>query len=292
VRSEGHARTVSLRLEKYLFPVLGSRPIADIVAPELLALLRDIEAGGAIETAHRVKQIAGAIFRFGIATGRCVHDISGDLKGALVPKSVMHHSSLTAPKDIAVLMRGIDVYRGSPVVKTALYFSAYSMLRPGEVRRLEWAEVDFDGMEIRIPAEKMKKRRLHIVPMARQVVEILERLRPLTGSGKYVFPSMRTPDGSRPMSENTIRVALRAMGFSNEEMTAHGFRSMSSTNLNEQGWDGDLVELQLAHQEENKVRAAYNYAERLPERRKMMQAWADWLDSLMSDTPQQAPRSS
>jgi integrase len=280
VRSIGHAETIKFRLERYLLPALGPRALKDIQAPELLAVLRMIESQGHIETAHRTMQIAGRIFRFGISIGECAHDISADLRGALIPNRHKHFASVTAPKNVADLVRRIGAYTGSFVVQSALWFSLYTFARPGEIRSAEWSEIDLDVFEWRIPAERMKRRRPHVVPLSRQVVEILKRIKPLTGHGRYIFSSIRTPNGARPMSENTVRVALRAMGYSNNDMTPHGFRSLASTNLNGQGWDGDLVELQLAHAEEDSVRAAYNFAERLPERKTMMQAWADWIDSL------------
>lgn len=280
VRSEGHAQTVISRLERFLFPAFGGREIATITTPELLTLLRRIQAAGKVETAHRVKQIAGQVFRYGIAVGECERDLSADLKGALPPNVHDHHGSLTDSRDIAGLMKAIDTLTGSRLIKLALLFSAYTFARPGEVRHAEWIEFDLVKAEWRIPAEKMKKKRIHIVPLAAQVLNIMAQLREITGHGKYVFPSIRTPDGSRPMSENTITAALRRLGYSGDDMTAHGFRSMASTNLNEQGWAPDVIERQLAHVEGNSVRAAYNYAEYLPQRREMMQAWADWLDTL------------
>lgn len=283
IRTPRHAETVITRLKRFLFPALGSRPIAEIKTPELLAVLREIEARGIIETAHRVKQIAGQVFRYGIAIGFCEHDLSADLRGALPPNIHRHHGSVHNPRDVSGLLQAMAVYSGSPVVKAALWFSLYTFQRPGEIRGAEWGEIDLDAAEWRIPAARMKIKRPHVVPLSRQVVEILVRLKPLTGKGRYVFPSLRSPAGNEPISENTVRVALRTMGYSNERMTPHGFRSLASTNLNEQGWDGDLVELQLAHIEQNTVRAAYNFAERLPERRMMMQAWADWLDDLKDE---------
>jgi integrase len=286
--SAAHARDVIHRLERYLFPSLSHRPIREITAPELLTALRRVETKKIVVTAHKVKQIAGQVFRYGIAIGECEHDISADIRGALQPfDSGKHRASLTRPEDIAGLLRAIEDFRGSFVVKSALRFSAYSFLRPGEVRRLEWSEVNFESREIRIPEKKMKKRRPHIVPMSSQIAEVLHRLKPLTGHGQYVFSSIRSADGKTPMSENTIVAALRRLGFEKNQMTAHGFRSMASTNLNEQCWPPDVIERQLAHVEGNASRAAYNHAEYLPERRKMMQAWADWLDGLKGEkTPE------
>jgi integrase len=280
-RTEGHAVTVKYRLERFLFPAFGEREIRSITTPELLAILRQLQAAGTIETAHRVKQIAGQVFRYGIAIGECEHDLSMDLRGALPPNAHKHHASLTNPKDIAGLLKSLEAFDGSRIVALALWFSAYTFVRPGNARHAEWTEFDIESAEWNIPDIKMKGKKPHIVPLARQVLELLETLRPLTGEGKYIFPSNRTLlHGERPMSENTIVAALRRLGYTKAQMTAHGFRSMASTNLNEQGWHPDVIERQLAHVEGNSVRAAYNYAEYLPERRKMMQHWADWLDSL------------
>ncbi|MDR1376057.1 MAG: tyrosine-type recombinase/integrase, partial [Synergistaceae bacterium] len=255
------AQDVMSWLEHYLFPYLGNHPIREIKAPELLAALRLVEARGIIVTAHSVRQVAGMVFRYGVAVGECEHDITADLRGALPPIDTdKHRASLTRPEDIAGLMRAIDSFKGSYIVGRALWFSAYSMLRPGEVRRLEWAEVNFESQEILIPKEKMKMRRPHIVPMSNQIVEILHQLKPLTGHGQYVFPSIRSAAGIVPMSDDTILAALRRLGYGKDEMSAHGFRSMASTVLNEQRWPRDAIERQLAHAEGNKVKAAYDHA--------------------------------
>lgn len=265
-------------LETFLFPYLGSRPAADITAPELLAALRRVEARGIHETTHRVKQRAGQVFRYAVATGRAERDPSADLKGALAPVASRNHAALTRPDEIAELLRAIDGYQGHAVATAALKLAPLVFVRPGELRRMEWQELDLDAAEWRIPASKMKMREAHIVPLSRQAVAILRELEPLTGRGQYVFPSVRT--ASRPMSENTLNAALRRLGYTKEQMTAHGFRAMASTRLNEMGWDADVIERQLAHAERNKVRAAYNRAQYLTERRRMMQAWADYLDGL------------
>jgi len=276
--SESHGSRIIRRLERDVFPWLGKRPIAVITAPELLEVLRRIEDRGALETAHRAHQNCGQIFRYAVATGRAERDPSGDLRGALPPAKVKHHPSITEPKAVGELLRAIDGYSGSFVTKCALRLSPLVFVRPGELRQAEWSEIDLDGAEWRIPAEKMKMRAPHIVPLAGQAVEILRELHALTGGGRYVFPSVRTAD--RPMSENTVNAALRRLGYAKDEMTGHGFRSLASTTLNEQGWNRDAIERQLAHAERDSVRAAYNYAEHLPERRKMMQHWADYLDGL------------
>jgi integrase len=265
-------------LNDLLFPDLGDKPISVITAPEVLAVLRKIEGRGAIETAHRTKQRASQIFRYAIATGRASHDPTGDLRGALQAANVEHRAAITEPKRAGELLRAMDDYSGQPSTHYALKVAPYVFVRPGELRAAEWPEIDLDKAEWRIPAERMKMREAHVVPLATQVVAILREIQPLTDSGRFVFPSLRT--NTRPISEGTLNAALRRVGFSKEEMTGHGFRTMASTLLNEQGWHPDLIELQLAHAERNKVRAAYNRAQRLDERRKMMQAYADYLDGL------------
>ncbi|TVM30532.1 tyrosine-type recombinase/integrase [Oceanidesulfovibrio marinus] len=277
-KAPGHRDTVISRQEKNIFPHLGSRPIDEIEPPELLAAIKRIEARGALEVAHRTLQVCGQIFRYGVASGYCPRDSAADLRGALPPSKTKHHASITEPKEVASLLRAIDGYSGHFVTRCALRLAPLLFVRPGELRHAEWKEINFDSAEWRIPAEKMKMRRGHIVPLSRQALEILRELHFLTGEGKYLFPSMRT--ASRPFSENTVNASLRRMGYSKDEMTGHGFRSMASTLLNEHGWNRDAIERQLAHVEGNSVRAAYNYAELLPERRKMMQWWADYLESL------------
>jgi integrase len=269
----GHSSKILARLENDIFPWLGGRPISEITAQELLATLRRIESRKAFETAHRARENCGQIFRYAIATGCAERDVAADLRGALHAVVPKHHASITDPKQIGELLRAISGYAGSFETKCALKLAPLLIVRPGELRHMEWSEIDFEKKEWRIPAEKMKGRIVHIVPLCRQATAILEEIKPLTGTRVYVFPSVRTRD--RPMSENTVNAALRRLGYSSEEMTGHGFRSMASTLLNENGWNGDIVERQLAHMEGNKVRAAYNYAEYLPERRKMLQWWAN-----------------
>ncbi len=279
--TEGHSRTIDSRLKLNVFPWLGAQPIAMITAANLLAILRRIESRGAIETAHRIKQICGQIFRYAIATGRAERDPSADLRGALSPVKSKRMATITDPRKIGELMRAIDGYEGHHITKCALKFAPLVFVRPGELRHAEWSEINFDNAEWKIPADKMKNRNPHIVPLSRQTIAVLQELQPLTGQGRYVFPSLRT--GQRPMSNNTVLAALRRMGYAKEEMSGHGFRSMASTLLNEQGWNRDAIERQLAHVEGNSVRAAYNYADFLPERWKMMQAWADYLDLLAAE---------
>lgn len=281
-----HGDRILRRLEKDLFPWLSKRPIAEIKAPELLAVLRRIESRGAQETAHRAMQNCGQVFRYAVATGRAERDPTGDLRGALPPPKEKHHASILEPKRVAELLRAIDSYQGFFATKCALRLAPLVFVRPGELRKAQWPEIDFDKAEWRIPAERMKMREQHIVPLSHQAIEILRELEPLTNRGipakpeapRYVFPSTRSHE--RPMSENAILAALRRMGYTKEEMTGHGFRSMASTLLHEQGWNHQAIERQLAHAERNAVSAAYNFAEHLPERRKMMQAWADYLDAL------------
>jgi integrase len=276
--AESHSTKVIRRLELDLFPWLGTKPIADITAAELLTCLRRIESRGALDTAHRAHQNCGQIFRYAVATGRATRDVSADLRGALPPAAGGHFPSITEPAKIGALLRAIDGYDGSPITRSALCLAPLVFVRPGELRQAEWGEINLDGAEWRIPAERMKARVLHIVPLSRQALVVLRELQPRTGGGRFLFPSALSPN--RPMSENTVNSALRRLGYGSDEMTGHGFRSMASTSLNEQGWHRDAIERQLAHGERDPVRAAYNYAEHLPERRKMMQAWADHLDGL------------
>ena len=261
-----------------LFPWIGNRPITEIDAPELLKVLRRIEERGAHETAHRTKQRAGQVFRYAIATARAKHDPTADLRGALAPVVSTSRAAITDPAKVGVLLRAIDAYQGSLVTKCALRLAPLVFVRPGELRRAEWSELALDAAIWRIPASKMKMREEHIVPLPAQAVAVLRELQPLTGRGQYVFPSHRGK--ARMMSENTINAALRYMGFDKDTMTGHGFRAMASTRLNEMGWAPDIIERQLAHAERNKVRAAYNRAQYLDERTRMMQAWADYLDGL------------
>jgi len=277
-----HGAKILIRLEKDIFPWLGTRSITEINAPELLSVLRRIENRGALETAHRTLQYCGQVFRYAIATGRAERDISFDLRGAIPPVKKRHLASITNPKQIGTLLRALKDYNGHLITKCALRLAPLVFVRPGELRQAEWSEINFESAEWRIPAEKMKMRITHIVPLSAQALTILQEIQPLTGNGKYVFPSLRT--FRRPMSNNAVLAALRRMGYAKDEMTGHGFRSMASTLLNEQGWNRDAIERQLAHAERNNIRAAYNYAEYLPERRRMMQHWADYLDALANGT--------
>lgn len=268
------------RLKKNVFPFIGHKQPDDITASELLEIISRIEVAGHIETARRVLFLIQNVFRYAFATGNGSGDPTGALRGIIVGKPVRHFSSIQEPKQIGHLLRSITVYPHK-VVRLAMTFQSYTFVRPGELRHAEWKEFDLDRFEWRIPAQKMKNKKPHLVPLSTQAVKILREMEPITGHGRYIFPSNRTPSGNRPMSDATVTAALRTMGFSAEEMTGHGFRSMASTRLNESGlWSVDAIERQLAHQEQDSVRAAYNYAEYLPERRRMMQWWADYLDGL------------
>jgi integrase len=263
-----------------VFPYLGTRPIDKITAADVLKVLKRIEGRGLRETAHRTRQRISQVCRYAVVTERANHDVTLNLRGALAAVVSTNHAAITEPAKIGELMRSIEAYKGQAVTWSALRIAPLVFVRPGELRHAEWSEFDLDSddPQWRIPAEKMKMREQHIVPLSKQVVKILQELKPLTGSGRYLFPALTTT--RRCMSENTINLALRRMGYAHEEMTGHGFRSLASTCLNEQGYHPDLIELQLAHAERNQVRAAYNKAQRLNERRKMMQAWADYLDDL------------
>lgn len=280
--SYGHAETVISRLESNVFPLIGTKAIQAVTAADILKVIQRIEKRGAVEVARRTRGICSQVFRYAVVTGRADRDPAADVQGALPPaKRVKHHASITDPKAIGSLLRAIESFQGTFIVHCALQFAPLVFVRPGELRHAEWEEFDLEAAEWRIPAEKMKMRQPHIVPLSKQALSVLTALHELTGSGRYVFPSVRT--NSRPMSENTINAALRRLGYSKDEMTCHGFRSMASTILNEQGWNRDAIERQLAHAPQDKVRAAYNFAEFLPERRKMIQAWADYLDGLKAN---------
>tara|TARA_R110000851_G_C13101290_1_gene568415 strand:+ start:225 stop:1448 length:1224 start_codon:yes stop_codon:yes gene_type:complete len=278
-KSESYRVRTRRILEKDLFPVIGQRPVGAIKPPEMLAALRRIEARGANDIAHRAKQTAGQIFRYAVVTGRAERDPSADLKGALAPRQKQHHAAITDPDEVGRLMVAIDGFTGTPVVKTAVQLSALLFQRPGEIRAMEWSEINWDQARWEIPAAKMKMRAPHIVPLSRQALELLEELHLLTGRGRYVFPSAR--GASRCLSENTVRIALRAMGYDKDTMTAHGFRAMARTILDEVlGCRVDWIEHQLAHAVRDANGRAYNRTAHLEGRARMMQQWADYLDQL------------
>lgn len=275
-------------LEKDLFPAMGSRPIADITPPELLRALRRMESRGVLETAHKARQYAGQIFRYAVATGRADRDPSADLKGALKTPTKKHFAAITTPKEAGQLMRAIYSYQASPAVMAALKLAPLLFCRPGELRQLEWQEVNFEEHRIELPPEKMKVKEPHIIPLCKQAVAILAELHALTGRGRYVFPNGR--GASRPLSENGLRVALRTMGYTNEQMTVHGFRAMARTLLDEiLAFPVDWIEHQLAHAVRDANGRAYNRTKHLEQRRKMMQTWADYLDSLREDENKVVP---
>jgi len=281
--SVGNAYKITRLFERDIFPWIGDRAVKGIAAPELLTVCRRIEGRNAHETTHRALQNCGRVFRYAVATGRAERDPSRDLTGALAPVLSRHHASITDPLGAGALLNAIERYSGSLVTRSALRLAPLVFVRPGELRKAEWSEMNLDTAEWRIPAAKMKMKMLHVVPLSEQALEVLKELQPFTQKPNhtFVFPSERT--WARPMSNNTINAALRSLGYSHSEMTGHGFRSMASTMLNERGWNRDAIERQLAHAERDSVRAAYNYAEHLPERRKMMQAWADYLESPIGD---------
>ena len=276
---ENHSDKIISRLERDLFPWIGGRPIAEVKAPELLACLRRVEARGALETAHRMLQNCGQIFRYAVATGRVERDPSGDLRGALPPVKGKHLASITEPKAVAALLRACDSYQGSFITLCALRLAPLVFVRPGELRKAEWSEMALEHAEWNISAARMKMREAHLVPLSTQAVAILRELHALTGRGRYVFPGART--NGRPMSDNAILAALRRMGFGKDEMSGHGFRAMARTILDEiLHVRPDYIEHQLAHAVRDPNGRAYNRTAHLAERRKMMQQWADYLDEL------------
>ena len=271
-----HAQTVMTRLEADMFPQIGKMPIADITAPILLAVLRKIEKRGALDIAKRAKQTTGQIFRYAIATGKAERDISMDLRGALktAPKS---HFNYLQEHELPEFLQKLDKYDGEYQTKLAVKFALYCFCRTGEIRFAEWSEFDFNKNLWRIPAHRMKMRTPHIVPLSRQVLELLAEMKTISHNALFLFPNRS--NSQKPMSENTMLYALYRMGY-HERATIHGFRATASTILNENGFRNDVIERQLAHGERNNVRAAYNHAQYLSERTVMMQEWADYIDRL------------
>ncbi len=265
-------------LRKRVYPFIGCMPIVDVRAPQILGLLRKIEATGRHETARRVRTAVGEVMRYAAACGHVQGDPTVVLRGALVAGTKKSFAAVTDPKRLAEILRMVWTYSGQPTTETALRIAFYAFPRPGELRKAEWKEIDFAESMWRIPAEKMKSRRAHLVPLSHQVVSLLEELHAVTGHGRYVFPSPQSM--LKPISDNTLVAALRRLGISKDEQTAHGVRAAASTLLNEQGWNPDLIELQLAHVPKDQIRAAYNRSVRVDERRKMLQHWADYLDRL------------
>ena len=280
--SDSHTKRTGRFLEGDLFPWLGAQPIADLTAHQVLTVVQRVERRGAVPSAHRVLQVCGQVFRYAVATGRAARDPTVDLKGALAPFKGRHFAAVTEPQQLGELLRAIDGYQGSLIVGGALRLAPLVFVRPGELRHAAWGDIDLEAAQWRFTVSKTHTE--HIVPLARQAVEILAELRPLTEPGRYVFPSARNPRGDRPMSDNAVLAALRRMGIGKEEMSGHGFRATARTILDEVlGFRPDFIERQLAHMESNSVRAAYTYHARyLDERRTMMQWWADYLDELKS----------
>jgi integrase len=266
-------------LEKNIFPWLGHRPITDILPIEVLTCLRRIEERGAIETAHRTLQICGQVFRYAVSTARIDRDITADLRGALQTTKGGHFASITDPKELAPLLRAIDNYSGTFTVKAALQLAPLVFVRPVELRLAQWGEIDFNTREWRYTVTKTDTP--HVVPLSTQAIAILNAIKPVTGHGKYVFPSARTPNGSRAMTSEALLAGLRRMGFDKTEMTTHGFRATARTILDEVlGVRPDFIEHQLAHEVKDPNGRSYNRTAHLPERHKMMQRWADYLEEL------------
>lgn len=279
--SESHLNHVEQRLERDVYPWLGNRPVKELTAQEVLATLKRIVDRGALESAARAKQLIGQALRYGIATGRAERDVTADLRGALPSPVKGHFAAITEPKPLAQLLRDIDSYGGNFVVRTALQLQPLIFARPANLAMAEWSEFDLDTAEWRIAADKMKMKDAHIVPLSTQAITLLRDIYPLTGSGQYVFASNQGKSSEPHISRESIGAALRRMGYQGQH-TAHGFRTTASTLLHEQGFNSDMIERQLSHAERNRIKAAYNRAQHLPERRKMMQSWADYLDSLKS----------
>lgn len=278
VWTDKYHEETSRKLEIDIYGKIGDADIRSISPRMVLDALRQIEARGVFETARKVMSLCSLIFRFGVASSYVDSDPCRDLKGALAPRRQGHFAAITDAAGASALMRAVDAYRGSAIVRLSLLFTAYTFVRQGEMRFSTWEEFDFDKALWTIPARRMKMRREHLVPLSRQVVAVLREVKEVCPDGAYVFMSIRSK--GKPLSENTVRMAIRSMGFDNDTMTAHGFRAMASSLLNEQGWRPDVIERQLAHVEGNSVRAAYNRTDYLVERTRMMQAWADFLDSL------------
>jgi integrase len=278
-KSTSYQTRVKRALELDIFPTLGKRPISEITAPKLLSVLRLVEKRGALETAHKLKNYMSLIFRYAIACGMAERDPAADLRGALTTRQVIHRAAVITPVDAGRLMARIDAFDGTTTVKHALKLSALFFCRPGELRQLEWSEVNWDENVIEIPAEKMKMRESHMIPLCNQAVELLQELYAINSRSKFVFPSAR--GASRPMSENAVRTALRTMGYANEDMTPHGFRAMARTLLDEVlGYRIEWIEQQLAHAVKDANGRAYNRTKHLAQRFEMMQRWADYLEEL------------
>ncbi|WP_439671414.1 Phage integrase family protein [Cupriavidus necator] len=290
--SESHAKRNLRRLEVHVFPWLGGRPIASIEPPEVLDVLHRIERKGTLETAHRVRVLIGQVMRYAIATGRATRDVTADLRGAIPPAKVKHHAAVTNPKQIGSLLRAIDGYEGTTVVSAALRLAPLLFQRPGELRQAEWAEFDLDGAMWTVPSARMKRKKAakesgpdHLVPLSKQAVTILQGLHPLTGHGRFVFPSLRGPQ--RPMSDMALSAAFKRMGFDSDTALPHGWRATARTLAVEAlSFPAEIVELQLSHEVRDSLGRAYNRTQWLDQRRELMQRWADYLDSLKASNHQ------
>ena len=285
--SPKHQGTVMYRLETYIFPAIGKIHIARLEPQDLLDVVKSIENKGNFETSRRVLQIINQVFQYAVITGRTKYNIAAGMRGALRPRNVVHRAAVLEPAKVGQLLRDIDEYYGYFPLVCALKLAPLVFTRPTELRAARWSEFDLEAAEWRIPAERMKMKQRHIVPLSTQAIAILHDLYDLTGDGIFLFPSTRT--ATRPISDVSMLNALRRMGYTREEMSVHGFRSIASTLLNELGYNRDWIERQLAHGDKNGVRAAYNYAEYLPERRRMMQEYANYLDSLRIGTTKEKP---
>ena len=279
-RSPAVLRRARWVLETYLLPALGARPIAEVTAYELLGVLKAIERRGLLDTVRRVRQQASRILRHAVGLGYIAHDFTEEFRGLFLPPTTRHHPGITNPKRLGELLRALETYTGAQKIAIALKLTPLLFVRPGELRCAEWSEIDFERAQWRIPAERMKMRTPHIVPLCQQALELLAMLEPLTGDGRYLFPAYGKPN--RPMSGTRLAAALASLGFSSREVTPHGFRATACTLLNELGWRGDAIERQLAHAVGDSTRRLYNHAQYLPERTAMMQAWADYLDGLQA----------
>ncbi len=276
-----HALQIYKRIEANILPWIGKRHVGEISGPELLTAIRRIENRGHLETAHRVLQVCDKIFQYAVASGLAERNPAKDIKGALPPRRKRNWQAPTDPREVAALLRCIEEYQGSFVTKCGLKFLALTFVRPGELRRAKWSNVDFEKQVWRIPSEDTKMKREHLVPLSRQALGILKEIYPLTGHSIYIFPSERS--SQRAMSENTLNGALRRMGYTKEEIVSHGFRHMASTLLHEQNYPSHIIERQLAHTDNNKVRGTYNKAQYIDERTKIMQEYADYLEGLITD---------
>jgi len=274
-----HTKRVVARFESYIFPWIGSKPCQDVTAPEILAALRRVEARGAVETAHRILQVCSQVLRYAVVTGRADRDVAADLQGALSSPKVKHFPALLEKGKVAGLLRAIDEYTGSIIVSSALRLAPMLFVRPGELRQMEWKDVDLEAAQWRFVVSKTNTP--HIVPLATQALAILNDIKPVTGRGRYVFPSARVRDGSRPMSDVALLAALRRMGIDKDEQTVHGFRALARTVLDEElGYRVDFIEQQLAHTVKDPLGRAYNRTKHIAERTKMMQDWADYLENI------------